>query len=87
MFPNEVMPAKPTHSSAGHLPGMGKMQPAVVKPMEDSGMAETAAEEVLEGRYREGKGGRLRLADPKFAFMCSWHRLPPESVSGLPAPS
>lgn len=59
------MPAKPTHSSAGHLPGMGKQQPTAVKPTE--GGAE--AEEALVVRRWEGEIDAEALNDEMLKLM------------------
>ena len=63
------MPAKPTHSSAGHRPGMGKKQPAAVKPTETSAEAEAAEEEVLEVRRWEGEIDAEALNDELLKLM------------------
>jgi hypothetical protein len=39
------------------------------------------------GNGVRGNGVRVQLADKKFSFMSSFHRLAPESVSALLAPS
>lgn len=49
------MHAKPTHSSAGHLPGTGKKQAAPVNQMKGGAAEETTEEEVLMVRRWEGE--------------------------------
>lgn len=57
------MHAKPTHSSAGHLPGTGKKQAAPVNQMKGGAAEETTEEEVLMVRRWEGEIDAEELND------------------------
>jgi transposase-like protein len=60
---------------------------AIEVPPAVSTLGEILREMGSERNGSERNGVRVQLADKRFAFMSSGYRLPPEKISGLPAPS